>query len=43
MTRFASNTLAAFVAVIITATSLSAITTVPAEPQVAIAATTILA
>jgi len=43
MTRFATNTLAALVAIIITATSLTAITQVPGETQLAIAAAPVLA
>ena len=33
MQKFVSNTVAALVAIVITATSFTAITTVPAEPQ----------
>jgi len=43
MTRFTSNTLAAFVAIIITATSLTAITQVPSQPQASIAVAAVLA
>jgi|GEM_PF-2696655 len=43
MTRYTSNILAAFVAVVITATSLSAITQVPDQQQLAIAAAPVLA
>lgn len=38
MTRFTNNTLAALVAVVITATSLFAITEVPGQPQLALVA-----
>lgn len=47
MTNFASNILAALVAIVITATSLTAITQVPGQdstgPQLAIAASSVLA
>ena len=43
MTRFASNTLAALVAVIITASSIGVITHVPSERQLAIASAPVLA
>ncbi len=43
MTRFATNTLAAFVAVMIAATSLTAITSVPGDPQFATTAVPVLA
>ncbi|WP_269429494.1 hypothetical protein [Aurantiacibacter marinus] len=43
MTRFASNTFAALVAVVITASSLTAITQVPDQRQMAIAAAPLLA
>lgn len=43
MTKFASNTLAALVAIIITASSLTAVTTVPADAHPTSVTTTVLA
>lgn len=43
MTRYPSNILAALVAVVITASSLSAITQVPGEAQLAIVSAPVLA
>lgn len=43
MSRFANNLAAAVVAIMITATSLTAVTTVPAETQVAVTAAPMLA
>lgn len=43
MTRFATNTLAALVAVLITATSLHTITTVPGQPPLALVSAPVLA
>ncbi|WP_271078830.1 hypothetical protein [Aurantiacibacter sp. MUD61] len=43
MTRFATNTLAALAAVILTSTSFAVVTNVPVDPQPVAAASTLLA
>lgn len=43
MTRLANHLVAAFVAIMITATSFAAVTSVPSQPHIAVAATPLLA